>query len=61
MDPLHMPILEEWSAPAPDDSDPTNKPPTTAAALDNISISTVTPKLAGSPVLINSNPMKPGV
>src|SRR5208283_556145 len=59
--PLQAPILDERSAPASDDSVPMYSPPTMAAALDNIRSSTVIPKLAGSPALISSSAMKPGV
>src|SRR5271167_5126115 len=51
--PLQVPILDERSAPASDDCVPMYSPPTMADALDNISSSTVMPKLVGSPALIS--------
>src|SRR5882762_2195950 len=59
--PLQVPICDEGSAPASSDCVPMYSPPTMAAAQDSISSSTVMPKLAGSPALISSSAMKPGV
>src|SRR5580693_5427712 len=59
--PLQVPALDERSAPASDDCAPMYNPPTMADALASISSSTVMPKLVGSPALISSNAMKPGM
>ena len=59
--PDHRLTSEAESAPAPDDCEAMNNPPTTAVAHDSISSSTVTPKAAGSPAFIRSKATKPGV